>query len=246
MNCHDTSFVHAYADRELDLTQSLEMEQHLQDCGRCALELQNQQILKTALNNAQLYYPAPEALRRQVAAASRRSVAGSGRFQWNLNWLFAAISASAVAAMVLLFGLAGPQSKQEQLVAELTSSHVRSLMAGHLADVISTDQHTVKPWFNGKIDFAPPVKDLAEEGFPLFGGRLDYIRGRAAAALVYSRHNHKINLLIWPEGAAESPAVLLKRRGYNLVHWSTAGMQFWAVSDLNGTELKEFAETFVH
>ena len=245
MNCRDTSFVHAYADRELDLTQSLEMEQHLQDCGRCTLELQNQQILKTALGNAQLYYSAPEELRRQVAATSRRSLPGSGRFHWNLNWLFA-ISASAVAAVVLLFGLAGRQSAQEQLVAELTSSHVRSLMADHLADVISTDQHTVKPWFNGKIDFAPPIKDLAEDGFPLVGGRLDYIRGRAAAALVYSRRRHTINLFIWPEGAAENPAVLLKSRGYNLAHWSTAGMQFWAVSDLNGPELKEFAETFAH
>ena len=245
MNCRDTSFVHAYADRELDLTQSLEMEQHLQDCGRCALELQNQQILKTALGNPQLYYSAPEELRRQVAATSRRSSPASGRFHWNLNWLFA-ISASAVAAVVLLFGLAGRQSAQEQLVAELTSSHVRSLMADHLADVISTDQHTVKPWFNGKIDFAPPIKDLAEDGFPLVGGRLDYIRGRAAAALVYSRRRHTINLFIWPEGAAENPAALLKSRGYNLVHWSTAGMQFWAVSDLNGPELKEFAETFAH
>jgi anti-sigma factor RsiW len=241
MNCRQRSLVHAYADRELDLTRSLELEHHLQDCASCAAELQNQQSLKAALSDPELYYSAPRKLRQLLA---RRPGVAPRRAGW--NWLLAALSAGAVAAVALFFGLAGP-SAQEQLLAELTSSHVRSLMADHLADVASTDQHTVKPWFNGKIDFAPPVKDL--EGFPLSGGRLDYVRGRPVAALIYQRHKHSVNLFIWPHANTRAPAGesgirLLRRRGYNLVHWTDADMQFWAVSDLNPSELREFAERF--
>jgi len=111
--------------------------------------------------------------------------------------------------------------------------------------VVSTDQHTVKPWFNGKLDFSPPVKDLASQGFPLIGGRLDYLGGRDVAALVFQRNKHLINLFVWPaEKADSSPAASPPRKGYNLVHWTEGGMSFWAVSDLNEKELTEFAQDY--
>jgi len=159
-------------------------------------------------------------------------------WQW-LKWGIP-IAGTALIAFLLATSSIGP-SVDDRLAQQVTASHLRSLMANHLTDMVSSDQHTVKPWFAGKIDFAPPVKDLAAQGFPLVGGRLDYLQDRPVAALVYQRNQHKINLFIWPatrtSNTTQKPAV---RQGYNLIHWNESGMTFWAVSDLNPAELREF------
>ncbi|HXA44447.1 MAG TPA: anti-sigma factor, partial [Candidatus Angelobacter sp.] len=136
-------------------------------------------------------------------------------------------------------------SAQQKLTREIVSNHIRSLMASHVLDVVSTDRHTVKPWFNGKLNFSPPVKDLAAQEFPLVGGRLDYISGRSVSALVFHRNKHVINLFIWPaQESSADPASFSPIQGYNLIHWSEADMTFWAVSDLNKKELMEFARDY--
>jgi anti-sigma factor RsiW len=162
------------------------------------------------------------------------------------NWFSVTTTGFAAACLALLVAIAGTRpSGQQRIEQEVVSSHVRSLMANHVYDVASSDQHTVKPWFDGKLDFAPPVKDLVAQEFPLAGGRLDYIGNRAVAALVFQRHKHIINLFIWPvKDADASPTVSPPIQGYNVVRWSAHGMTFWAVSDLNETELMEFAQAF--
>ena len=156
------------------------------------------------------------------------------------------VAASALAAAILFgaslaLAVRNPSS-DDRLAAEVTAGHARSLLADHLLDVASTDQHTVKPWFQGRTDFAPPVIDLKEQGFPLVGGRLDFLDGRTVAGLVYRRRQHVINLFIWPAAdGGGSGVITASRRGFNLAHWTASGLNYWAVSDLNGEELTEFA-----
>jgi anti-sigma factor RsiW len=142
------------------------------------------------------------------------------------------------AALVLLFLPPG----RGDFAAMIVSDHIRALQPGHIMDVVSTEQHTVKPWFDGRLDFAPPVRNLGGHGFPLAGGRLDYVDGHVAAALVYYRAKHVINLFIWPNrGPQVASEASGKRNGYNFVHWAQDGMTFWAVSDLEAPQLAEFA-----
>ncbi len=234
----------AYFDGELDAAQGRAFEDHLTGCPDCALELAALRKLRAALHDPSIRHRPPPGLEDRVRTAidtARPSPAA--RRPW-AAWL----AASATLAAAVLFG-AGltlalhTPSADDRLAAEVVAGHARSLLAEHLVDVASTDRHTVKPWFQGRTDFAPPVPDLKEHGFPLVGGRLDFLDGRTAAALVYRRRQHVINLFVWPAagGESEGEVKLLSRRGYNLAHWSEAGLRFWAVSDLNADELAEFA-----
>ena len=248
MSCQETQdLIHGYVDGELDLVRSIEIERHIEGCEVCSRAYRMQQDLKRALRSAPLRFNAPQDLRSRIQSSLRkaRKAAPEPRvFHWlpTLRW------AGAVAALALLvvvgwtLGRVSRAPSGDELVAqEVLSSHVRSLMANHLADVPSTDQHTVKPWFNGKLDFSPPVEDLAKDGFPLVGGRLDYLEDRPVAALVYQRRKHFINLFIWPS-TPDSGQRAVMLQGYNLIHWTHSGMTYWAASDLNNSELQEFVQ----
>jgi anti-sigma factor RsiW len=244
-------FVPGYIDGELDLVRTIEMETHLKDCPVCAQKLEDQQGVRAVLRRSSLAYVAPAVLRDRIQASLRASVKADmevreSGIQWrSLHfWRWA----GAVAVLVL-FSVSGwhltarlrAPSTDRRIEAEVFSSHVRSLEANHLMDVVSTDQHTVKPWFDAKLDFSPPVEDLASDGFPLVGGRLDYLEGREVAALVYQRRKHFINVFVWPTStASDSTQSIESRQGYNIVRWSRGGFQCWAVSDIGASDLAEF------
>jgi len=248
MNCPQARpLIEAYADGELDAAAILELEKHIHDCPACALAWRNAQNLKKSLKQDSLFFTAPTELRRRVEAELRSQVETKSWWDFrNWNWLTAATTSLATACLALLLTVTLTRpSAQQQLTREIVSSHIRSLMASHALDVVSTDQHTVKPWFNGKLDFSPPVKDLAAQEFPLVGGRLDYLGGRSVAALVFHRNKHVINLFIWPAKENNSkPAATASIQGYNVIHWSETEMTFWAVSDLNEKELMEFVQDY--
>jgi anti-sigma factor RsiW len=251
MSCKLTArFVPGYLDGELDLSRTIEMETHLQSCADCAYELKRQKALRAALQRGSLAYAAPVALREAIQSSLRsaappvetRETPSAWRPFAVLRWAgaFAVLALCVVTAWQFVPGLRGPSGDQG-MVAEVLASHVRSLEANHLMDVASTDQHTVKPWFDGKLDFSPPVEDFASDGFPLVGGRLDYLAGREVAALVYQRRKHFINVFVWPSAVgASSEQTIESRQGYNLMRWSRGGFQFWAVSDVGVGDLTEF------
>jgi anti-sigma factor RsiW len=199
---------------------------------------------------------APDLLRARVRAALRGQ-AGSAtipelkpvirRSRW-IPQLVAGLIIAAASSGVTTLALLYRRSPAESLGREVVASHTRSLMTNHLTDIASADQHNVKPWFNGKVDFSPDVYRLDDAGFPLIGGRVDHVGKHAAAVLVYGRRKHVIDVFTWPGESANAPPsgrVTEERdRGYNVLHWSGDGMYFWAVSDLNIDELREFVEAF--
>ena len=250
MNCEETqNLMNAYVDAELDLVRSLELEEHLHDCSLCSTAHQNLQLLRGAVK--ELYYKAPAQLQKRItiairkeAKSERNEVKSERKFSlWSWRPIYVAASFAFIAILSWsAIRMLSIRSENDLLASEVIASHVRSLMAAHLSDVMSTDRHTVKPWFNGKLDFSPPVQDLADGGFPLVGGRLDYLNNRPVAALVYQRRQHYINLFIWPSTGGSDASRELSAQGYNVVHWSTREMTCWAVSDLNKRELEEFSE----
>lgn len=237
----------ALADGELDALSAAALEQHLRGCVGCRAALTRIEDLRTAMDQADLRDPAPTQLRRQIEASimsadSPRSHASLQRR--SLPW----IGGGAIGALAasLAFTLALPRIAQPELADALVDSQIRSLQSGHLVDVETSDRHTVKPWFNGRIAFAPKVVDLKDRGFPLVGGRLDVLDGEAVAVLVYKRRLHTINLFIRPyAGRDTAPSSQTHVAGYSLVHWTAGGLEYWAVSDLDGVELRDFGTAFV-
>ncbi len=256
MSCPENqALIHGYVDGELDLLSTLQVEAHLKECAACARAYENHKALSRALRSGPLYFRPSANLEQRIRAELVESSAtairpalspreGSRRRPPSWAWLGVAASVVLVVLAVGWFVTKPFNTPPDRLVAqEVLAGHVRSLMASHLTDVPSSDQHTVKPWFDGKLDFAPPVEDLSAQGFPLVGGRLDYLEDRPVAALVYQRRKHFINVFIWPSTAQSAPRSVM-RQGYNLIHWTSSGMTYWAVSDLNYTELSDFVRLF--
>ncbi len=246
MSCGELGeLLHGYLDGELDLSRSLDMEQHISTCPACSRTYADHLAIRQAIAGGSLYFEAPKNLRMRVRSAVRQASeaeAGLRHVRWGWKVLWAPLGAVAL-LLLLLFIFHAPRPAEDLIVQEAVSAHLRSLMPGHLVDVPSSDQHTVKPWFNGKLDFSPPVRDLAAQGFPLAGGRLDYIGSRPVAAVVYQRRKHLINVFIWPSARPGSVAEQsFSEHGYNLISWTQAGMTYWAVSDINVGELQQFVQ----
>jgi anti-sigma factor RsiW len=245
MTCDEAEILlHALADGELDAGHAREVEAHVATCPRCTAELAAIRQMHEAIASADLKYTAPPLLRKRIEAAlpqpqqaapSRRSLLRG----FAMGSAVSALAATGLVAIVL------SKDDQQRIEAEIVSAHLRSLQAGHLTDVISTDQHTVKPWFNGRLDVSPPVIDLTAQGFTLIGGRLDYVDARAIGAVIYKRRQHIINLFVAQtadtmQHAAKTDTI----QGFNIRRWGERGLKFWAVSDIGADELNEFGAKF--
>jgi anti-sigma factor RsiW len=240
VNCREVEdLLGAYLDGELEPAVSASVRGHVDACAACRQRLANLESIGRMVRRAP-YYQAPETLRARLTPARPRSTATSHL----LAWAAAAVIVASLTGSILLVRWSTRAARVDPVDAvaqEVVSSHVRALMGEHLFDVRSTDQHTVKPWFLGKLDFSPPVTDLAQAGFPLTGGRLDYVAGRPVAALVYTRRQHTINVFVWPEASdAVRSSDARAIRGFHVRHWTRGGMTCWAVSDVNDADLDQF------
>jgi anti-sigma factor RsiW len=247
VNCaRARELLHPHADGELDIPATLDLERHLEHCPDCAAAGDRLRDLRATLATAP-YYKAPIDLDRQIRAAIGLPTRAPQR---NLRRILTPLALAAglllAAALPLVIARYRSSHADDPLARELAAAHVRSLMADHLLDVPSTDRHTVKPWFAGRLDFSPDVRDLADRGFPLAGGRLDYINGRPVAALVYRRGKHVINCFTWPAppGAPDTPPTVMSAQSYSIVHFTHAGLTTYAISDAAPYALQQFADAF--
>jgi anti-sigma factor RsiW len=248
MTCEEThTLLHAHLDSELDAGHAREVDVHAASCPRCAAELRDYRAMHEAMSAPGMRYQAPESLRGRIetvllptttlpapraSAPSRRSLLR--------GFAMGSVVSTALAACVVLFVV--HTEENQRIVGDVVSAHLRSLQGDHLIDVQSTDQHTVKPWFNGRLDVAPPVIDLTPQGFTLIGGRLDYIDGRPVAAIVYKRRAHVVNLFVSQTIGAESGTTIEQLQGFNVWRWAWSDLSFRAVSDMNAEELQEFGD----
>jgi anti-sigma factor RsiW len=243
MTCDEAEIlVHALIDGELDAGHAREVETHIATCPRCTAELAAVSEMHKAIASADLRYRAPPALRRRIEASLPQARAPSRRAVLRGFAMGSAVSAIAATGLVAIVLRSDDEAR---ITSEIVSAHLRSLQAGHLTDVVSTDQHTVKPWFNGRLDVAPPVIDLTALGFTLIGGRLDYIDARPVGAVVYRRRLHVINLFVAQTASTETRAARTETfQGFNVRSWSEGGLHYWAVSDIAADELAEFSDKF--
>ncbi|HZC36169.1 MAG TPA: anti-sigma factor [Chthoniobacterales bacterium] len=248
MNCEETlALLDAYFDNELDLTKAIAIEEHLRSCASCRSQYELRVALRHRLNDPDLRYTIPDGFADQIRkklAVSSQSTRKILSFP-SVAWIPAAIAAAAIFGAFLYANIQRLfPTEPTPMVAEVASDHIRSLIGTHLVDVESSDQHTVKPWFAGKIDFSPPVRDFADQGYKLVGGRLDYVRGKNVAVLVYRFKNHYVSLFMCrernPDGDLQQKT--FSYQGYNLVYWNANGIDCWAVSDASPGSLLEFAK----
>jgi anti-sigma factor RsiW len=247
MNCDESHLLlEAYADGELDLVRHIELETPLRACPACMRRYEGIAARRTRIRETLPRFDAPQALRETIRASLRaeaQKTAGQRPIrlpvasQW---WNLAGLAASVTVALLAGYSWGGYRARSNSVATEAFAEHVRSLQANHLMDVISTDRHTVKPWFAGKLDFSPPVVDLADIGFPLAGGRLDQIDGHTAAALVFRRRLHTINVFIWPARDAVPPPNSASESGFNAQGWTNGGLNFLAVSEIPAADLEQF------
>jgi anti-sigma factor RsiW len=223
-----------YVDGEIAADTAATIREHLRACFACRQRVAERETVGRVVRSLP-YYQAPARLRTHLSTQLWRTHLTRHLLTWAAA---AAVFVVSVGGLISLVRSAA--TGDERTVSEVVDGHVRSLMAEHLFDVRSTDQHTVKPWFLGKIDFSPPVVDLASAGFPLVGGRVDYLSGRPVAALVYQRRLHTINLFISPAASDSRNVGEWTLRGFHVRHWVRDRMSLWAVSDLNDAELSEF------
>jgi anti-sigma factor RsiW len=252
MNCDEMQgLIHAYADEELDVVTALHVDRHLTECPACQSLYRQCNELRQLVQREAVSFRATKTLENSVRASLRAedvAVGGAASrtsHRW-LSWLVPVTAAALIAIATIAIWVLRIHSDSEMLAAQVVSSHIRSLITDHVSDVVSSDRHTVKPWFSGKLDFSPVVTDLSSQGFPLIGGRLDYLDGRPVATLVYRRSQHIIDLFEWPSPDVSSPPATATIKGFNMRHWTESHMTYWAVSDLNAEELATFAAHLQH
>jgi anti-sigma factor RsiW len=232
-----------YRDGELDLAACLKLEEHLAGCALCRKKLEEEQGLVAAIElETPRFKPSPF-LKTRILAALREEQAAPASVPWwkqfSLGTMYSGLAGAAVVLFLAVIALSSSEGIPE-LDREGIANHVRSLQVSHLMDVVSTDQHTVKPWFAGKLDYSPQVIDLGPSGYPLVGGRLDVLDHRDVAAIIYQRRKHYINLFIWPAGTDSLKGKIYNEDGYHAMGWTKSGMNYLAVSELGEKELKDF------
>ena len=227
-------------DNELDAANVAMLEAHVARCDGCRAELERLQAVRNLLRTNGVRHAAPESLSRRLAAIPELAARRPANDNRLLRWLGPALAGAVAASLAMVTLL--PPGADSVVDQEIVSSHVRSLQPGHLTDVQTTNQHIVKPWFNGRIDFSPPVPELADQGFPLAGGRLDSINGKTVAAIVYHRRLHTVNLFVWPAQDATERSFV--KDGFAVKEWSRNGLRYAAVSDISAVELQQFHKLF--
>ena len=256
MTCKESlHLIDAYLDGELELATAIRIARHAEECPSCAAQHQRQRALSFVVRRSARYFAAPPQLRERLVRAlphdnertARSAIGAQLRQAWDrlssARWL--QFGAGFASACVLAFSVTTTtltSSADDVLTREAVASHVRSMIGDHLHDVASSDQHTVKPWLSARLDYSPPVRDFAEHGFPLVGGRLDYLEERQVAALIYRHRQHVVNVFVWPATKAGDVGMRnASLRGYEVVSFERAGMAYRMVSDLNRAELSELA-----